>query len=241
MELVKYNEKVEDQLFEWKRKLLKRDSLTNRLTKKGQVKINSLIPQKLHLVISESVKAMVKTTLLGSNITTNSQQAVGKNLYERDELLKKKLSTYRKTAVVEGAGTGAGGIFLGIADFPLLLSIKMKFLFEAAAIYGFDTNEYEERLFILHVFQLAFSKDEKRKETFHVIEDWEKQKLVLKDMDWQVFQQEYRDYIDLIKMFQLVPGFGAVVGAYANYNLLDHLGETAMNCYRLRTASSREN
>jgi EcsC protein family len=35
-------------------------------------------------------------------------------------------------------------------------------------------------------------------------------------------------------MLQLVPGIGAAVGAYANYNLLDHLGETAKNAYRLR-------
>jgi hypothetical protein len=31
-----------------------------------------------------------------------------------------------------------------------------------------------------------------------------------------------------------VPGIGAFVGAYANNNLLKHLGETAMNVYRLR-------
>jgi hypothetical protein len=42
------------------------------------------------------------------------------------------------------------------------------------------------------------------------------------------------DYIDLAKMLQLVPVIGAVVGAYANYKLLDRLGETAVNCYRLR-------
>ena len=53
-------------------------------------------------------------------------------------------------------------------------------------------------------------------------------------MDWYVFQQEYRDHIDLVKMLQLIPGFGAIVGAYANYNLLDQLGETAMNAYRMR-------
>ena len=87
------------------------------------------------------------------------------NLQEQDERLQEKLTTFRKTAVVEGAGTGAGGILLGLADFPLLLSIKMKFLFEAAAIYGFDTDEYEERLYILHIFLLAFSSEEKRKET----------------------------------------------------------------------------
>ncbi|EIJ81944.1 hypothetical protein PB1_03355 [Bacillus methanolicus PB1] len=48
------------------------------------------------------------------------------------------------------------------------------------------------------------------------------------------FQQKYRDYIDFVKMLQPVPGVGAVVGAFANYNLLDHLGEMAMNAYRLR-------
>src|SRR5699024_3716284 len=100
----------------------------------------------------------------------------------------------------------------------------MKFLFEAAAVYGFDTNEYEERLFILHIFQLAFSNVQKRKETFHIIENWDEEKKTLVDMDWHVFQQEYRVYIDLVKMLQLIPGFGAIVCAYANYNLLDELG-----------------
>src|SRR5690625_2914615 len=155
-------------------------------------------------------------------------------LDKRDDLLKEKLSAYQKTAVAEGAGTGAGGIFLGLADFPLLLSIKIKFLFEAASVYGFDTAEYEERLFILHVFQLAFSSDDKKKETLRIIENWDEEKYSLVDMDWYVFQQEYRDHIDLVKMLQLIPGFGAIVGAYANYNLLDQLGETAMNAYRMR-------
>ena len=88
--------------------------------------------------------------------------------------------------------------------------------------------------FILHVFQLAFSSEETRKETLSIIENWEEEKLLIADMDWRDFQQEYRDYIDLVKMFQLIPGFGAIVGAFANYNLLDQLGEAAMNSYRLR-------
>ena len=110
----------------------------------------------------------------------------------------------------------------------------MKFLFEAAAIYGFDTDEYEERLFLLHIFLLAFSSEEKRKDALFIIENWEQQKYEIADMDWREFQQEYRDHIDLVKMFQLLPGIGAVVGAFANYKLLDQLGETAMNSYRLR-------
>jgi hypothetical protein len=229
-----YELKVYDEVDEWKRKITKRSGLMNRLSKKAQGKLNSLIPEKVHLVMTESIKAMVKTTLFGSQITTNKNQARGYTLIERDELARKKIAIYQKAAMVEGAGTGAGGILLGLADFPLLLTIKMKFLFDIASIYGFDTSEYAERVFILYVFQLAFSSDETRKNTLIEIENWEDKKQALVEMDWRQFQQEYRDYIDFAKILQLVPGIGAFVGAYANNNLLKHLGETSMNAYRLR-------
>ncbi|MCM3708348.1 MULTISPECIES: EcsC family protein [Cytobacillus] len=229
-----YELKAYKEIDEWKRRINKRSSMLNRLSKKAQTKVNSIIPEKAHQIITESIKNMVKATLIGSNAFTRKKQSAGRSLEMMDNMLEEKLSAYRKTAAVEGAGTGAGGILLGIADFPLLLSIKMKFLFESASIYGFNTNEYGERLFLLHVFQLAFSSDDKRKETLKLIEEWDDRKKTLSDMDWKIFQQEYRDYIDFIKMLQLVPGIGAAVGAYANYNLLDHLGETAKNAYRLR-------
>ncbi|WP_017754768.1 EcsC family protein [Calidifontibacillus oryziterrae] len=229
-----YNSQVQKELQTWKLKMTKRPGLINKVSKRAQTKVNALIPEKAQKIMTESIKGMIKATLVGSNITTNKRQAAGMSLFERDKLMKEKLAAYRKTAMIEGAGTGAGGFLLGLADFPLLLSIKMKFLFEAAAVYGFDTNEYEERLFILHVFQLAFSSDEKRRETFYMVEGWDEYKNQLTDMDWHQFQQEYRDYIDLVKMFQMIPGIGAAIGAVANYNLLDQLGETAMNAYRLR-------
>ncbi|WP_053361812.1 EcsC family protein [Bacillus sp. FJAT-27251] len=229
-----YELKVYDELMEWQRKMRKKSSLLTRASKKVQTRINGMIPERVHTFMTESIKNMVKATLSGSGLTTKKQQGTGLGLKEKDDLFRKKLETYRKTAAIEGAGTGAGGILLGLADFPLLLSIKMKFLFEAASIYGFDTSKYEERLFLLYVFQLAFSGEETRRETYELIREWEDRKNGLLEMDWKEFQQEYRDYIDLVKMAQMLPGIGAVVGAYANYNLLDQLGETAMNACRLR-------
>lgn len=229
-----YELKVHEEVQEWKRRLTRRSGMMNRLSKKAQGKINEVIPEKVHEIMTDSIKSMVKATLFGSQMTTNKNHARDFTLEEKDELVRKKISAYQKTAMVEGAGTGAGGILLGLADFPLLLTIKMKFLFDAAAIYGFDTKQYEERLFILHVFQLAFSSDEIRRNTLAEIENWENRKQLLVEMDWRKFQQEYRDYIDFVKMLQLVPGIGAFVGAYANNNLLKTLGETAMNAYRLR-------
>ncbi|MFD1851716.1 EcsC family protein [Oceanobacillus bengalensis] len=235
-----YERKVYDEVQDWRIKIMKQSGTLNRFSKKAQNKINSWIPEKAHKIVTDSIKNMVKATLVGSNLTTKPAIGMEMSLYEKEERLKEKFATYRKTAVVEGAGTGAGGILLGAVDFPLLLSIKIKFLFEAAAIYGFDTNIYAERLFILHVFQLAFSSEEKRRETLYILEHWEEQKGKLTDMDWRVFQQEYRDHIDLIKMFQLIPGFGAIVGAYANHNLMDQLAETTMNVYRMRILVDKE-
>jgi hypothetical protein len=56
----------------------------------------------------------------------------------------------------------------------------------------------------------------------------------INQFDWRNFQLEYRDYIDLAKMAQLVPGIGAVVGVVVNYKLVKKLGLTAMNAYRMR-------
>ena len=56
----------------------------------------------------------------------------------------------------------------------------------------------------------------------------------LDDFDWRKFQQEYRDYIDLAKLAQLVPVIGAPVGVVANNLLVRKLGRTAMNAYRMR-------
>ncbi|MGP4039227.1 EcsC family protein [Gracilibacillus sp. D59] len=229
-----YEQQAYQEMLDWELKILKRKSTFQQLSKKAQNKINSYIPEKAHQIMTEAIKHMVQTTLVGSDFTTRKNQDVGELLEDKEVLLQQKLENYRKTAMIEGAGTGAGGIFLGLADFPLLLSIKMKFLFEVATIYGFDTSKYEERLFILHVFQLAFSNDNKRREVYHLIKYWDEEKDRLADMDWRVFQQEYRDYIDLVKLLQMVPGLGAIVGAYANYNLLDQLGHTAKNSYRLR-------
>jgi hypothetical protein len=125
-----------------------------------------------------------------------------------------------------------------MADFPVLLSLKLKFLFEAASIYGFDVTSYKERLYILYVFQLAFSSRQRTREIYLQLSNWEGFSSTLpqdiNSFDWRTLQQEYRDYIDLAKMLQLVPVIGAAVGAVANYRLMDKLGGTAMNAYRLR-------
>ncbi|WMJ82048.1 EcsC family protein [Clostridium sp. MB40-C1] len=232
-----YEEKALYDLKSWEKNMLKKPSLTSRISKGLQNKANDFIPDKVHVAITEAIKNMIKAVLIGSKFTTKPPM-VNTPLEKREILVMEKLNFYRKTATLSGAGTGAGGILLGLADFPVLLSIKIKFLFDTASLYGFNVKDYKERLYILHVFLLAFSSDEKRIEIYEILKKWNDYSKELPEdlnsFDWRSFQQEYRDYIDLAKMLQLVPGIGALVGAYANYQLMEKLGKTAMNAYRLR-------
>lgn len=229
-----YEERVLKEAIRWEKKLHKRSSVLNRSSKKVQIKINQKIPEKVHNVVTESIKKMIEAALFGSDYIYKIEVNDNWSLEEREDKINQRLRYYRRTAAIEGAGTGAGGILLGLADFPLLLSIKMKFLFDVGQIYGFDVKTYEERMYLLHVFLLAFSSDNKRKEVAERIRSWETSSDNYQDIEWKTLQLEYRDTIDFVKMLQLIPGFGALIGAYANTKLLNQLGETAMNAYRLR-------
>ncbi|GKU25995.1 EcsC family protein [Clostridium folliculivorans] len=232
-----YIDQAKSEVNQWKVKVNKKPTVIDNLAKKSQQKINSILPDKYHTIMTESIKNISKAVISGSEFITKKTYS-SMSFYDREELVRKKIETYKTTAMIEGAGTGAGGFLVGLADFPLLLTIKFKFLFDVASIYGFDVRNYKERLFILHVFQLAFSSKNHSNKIFSEIENWEEYSRSLpsdiNEFDWKTFQQEYRDYIDLAKLLQMLPAVGAFVGAYVNSKLLDKLGETAMNCYRMR-------
>lgn len=221
----------------WQRKMKRKPSFINKISKRVQNRINSWIPEKVHKFITGALREMTKAMISGAGLIT-PDPVYNETLENREKKVLKQIVFYKKTAAIEGAATGAGGILLGFADFPLWLSIKMKLLLEIAALYGYDVNNSSERLFILYIFQLAFSSQENRNEVYLKIEKWSEHPDLpapeLSSFDWRKFQQEYRDYIDLAKFFQLVPGIGAVAGAYVNHRLTDHLGSTAMNAYRMR-------
>lgn len=226
----------------WQARMQRDPSIANRLTRSMQRRINKVIPEKIHQAVTLAIKQMTRGVIFGADFTTPRK---GQKLsIEQTELkVRKRIKFYRSTAAMEGAVTGAGGFLLGLADFPLWLSLKMKMLYEIAACYGMDVKDYKERIYILYIFQITFSSQAHRKEVYQILSDWETQKELLPDdihqFDWRTFQLEYRDYIDLAKMFQLIPGVGAVVGAYVNHRLTNKLGTYAMNAYRMRTMPHR--
>jgi hypothetical protein len=232
-----YETEALEELRRWQQEMRRPPGLWNRATSGVQRKINSYIPEKVHASVTAVIKQMTRAVLSGSNFTASPPLLEG-SLQEREMRVRATVDRYRKTAAVEGGITGAGGFLLGLADFPLLLGIKLKMLFEIAALYGFSGEDYRERLYLLHVFQLAFSSDAHRVDVYQKMQRWQERSATLPpsidDFDWRKFQQEYRDYIDLAKLAQLLPIIGAPVGVIVNNSLLRKLGVTAMNGYRMR-------
>jgi hypothetical protein len=241
-----YEDSINQQIEDWVPKFLKPPGFFEKTSKKISTKINNLIPQKVHDTITLAVKSIVRTTLFGAEYTPKSKVQLELTLEEADHKAKHTVSLYQKIATAEGAGTGAGGFLLNIVDFPALIAIKMKFLFELAHNYGYNTDEFSERIFILTTFQLAFSSEDQRSAIMDTVIHWDQHKVkwhsdkeYYKDFDWEVFQKDYRDSIDFRKMLQMVPGIGAIAGAWANYSILEDLGEVSMNCYRIRRLSEK--
>lgn len=221
----------------WRQEMLRKPGFFNKISKKLQTRFNTFIPEKVHSTLTTAIKQMIKGVLYGAKHIT-AAPLLHTTWKEREEKVDKRVEAYRTTAAVEGGLTGAGGLLIGLADFPLLIAIKIKLLFDIATLYGFDVKNYKERVYILHIFELAFSSDGHRKNSFLKMQNWEEKSRSLPDdmeqFDWRNFQQEYRDYIDLAKLAQLIPVIGAPVGAIVNYRLIRKLGVTAKNAYRMR-------
>jgi len=236
-----YEQQVRIEIAAWERRLFRPPGWLERTSKTIGARINRLIPAKAHAVMTAAVRSIVRTALFGAEYTPQRPVERKTSLEHADREAKRALTVFRNVAAAEGAGTGAGGLLLNAVDFPALIAIKMKCLFELAHVYGYDTKHFPERIFVLKVFQLAFSGADRRAELLDAIKRWETERELwfseaeyARRMDWETFQKEYRDAIDFRKMLQMVPGIGAAAGAWANYTILDELGEAAMNAYRLR-------
>jgi len=217
--------------------MLKSPGVFDKLSAGVQKKINAAIPQKIHDSITLVIKKMIEGVLFTSEVIKPSI-STSSDLEEIERSVTKRLEYYRSSAAVEGGVTGFSGFVGSLADFPVLIAIKIKFLFDVAALYGYDTADLKERVYLLHIFSLAFSNATYRAGVYQKIADWAQSSDSIPSdihgIDWQNFQQQYRDYIDLAKLAQMLPGIGAAVGLVVNYRLLNQLGNTAMMCYRMR-------
>lgn len=227
---------VRGEVAAWRQKVLKTPGLWDKATRGAQDRINRIIPERVHAIITAGVEAMTKGILFGSDLLKARPIPDG-SLAVRERRARSAIKAWRNTASVEGGVAGAGGFVLAAADFPALMAIKVRMLGDIVAAYGWGGGSLRERLFVLHIFHLAFASARRRPEALRDLENWiagVDQPGQIADYDWRTFQIEYRDYIDLAKMAQLIPVVGAPIGAVVNWRLVERLGETAIMACRMR-------
>jgi hypothetical protein len=105
-----YEREAEFQMKEWQRQMLKKPSLLNSLSKRMQTKINTWIPEKIHVAITATIKQLIRGVLFGAKHTT-ANPLLNTSLQERETAIEKKIDNYKKTAAVEGGIAGAGGFY----------------------------------------------------------------------------------------------------------------------------------
>src|SRR6478609_6377076 len=96
-----YEGKALLELRQWQKKMQRKPSLVNRLSKSMQAKINSYIPEKIHNAITVTIKQMIKGVLFGAKFTTRKPARIG-SLQATEEQLERMVKNYRHTAAAEG-------------------------------------------------------------------------------------------------------------------------------------------
>ncbi len=124
-----YDQTALDSLKIWQKKMLGRPSVMSRMTKGVQEKINKVIPEKIHKAITGAIKQMVRAVLFGAMHTTSKLER-GLLLRDVETKVNSRIEFYKNTAAAEGGITGATGFVGSLADFPILLGLKMKMLFD---------------------------------------------------------------------------------------------------------------
>ncbi|RAP76827.1 EcsC family protein [Paenibacillus montanisoli] len=155
-----------------------------------------------------------------------------------DEMAGSIIESSSKTAAVQGATTGIGGIFTLAIDIPLLLGISLKALQEIAICYGYDPTDQSERIFIVKCLQFSSSDIVGKKailEDLAAFHSGEKSGQVMSQLQgWREVMFTYRDNFGWKKMFQMIPIAGILFGAYLNRSTLQNVTETGKMMYRKR-------
>ena len=120
--MVVYEKIIIEELGKWEKSMRQKPSLTNRVARSMQQRINKLIPEKVHEAITSAIKQMVRAVLYGAEQTTG---IAGEDIsfQKREQMILEKIEFYKRTAAAEGGLTGLGGILLGLVELPVLMGV----------------------------------------------------------------------------------------------------------------------
>lgn len=155
-----------------------------------------------------------------------------KPLEECDELALHTGRAAQVYAIVEGAATGAGGIWTTLIDIPLLFVLALRTVLRTGYCYGFPLDR-SDRHFVIAVLTAAISGTpevrRKRLDEIHELED-----VLIEGMQEDLLSEELLSILFQLEIFESVPGVGAISGAVINLAFMNRVATTAHHVFQER-------
>ena len=137
------------------------------------------------------------------------------------------------TAIVEGALTGAGGVWTTLLDVPLLFTLCIRTIIKTGHCYGYALDRPTDKAWVLGALAVALSSTKERRTELMArlreIED-----LLLEETQEQVVVEETASLLTQIEVFEDIPVFGAVTGGLLNLSVAHRADVTARHLFQER-------
>ena len=136
-------------------------------------------------------------------------------------------------AIVEGALTGAGGVWTTLLDVPLLFTLCLRTIIKTGHCYGYALDRPTDKAWVLGALAVALSSTKERR-TELMARLREIEHLLLEQTQEQVVVEETASLLTQIEVFGDIPLFGAVTGGLLNLSVAHRADVTARHLFQER-------
>jgi hypothetical protein len=154
-------------------------------------------------------------------------------LEDCDRLSRRVGTMAQGLATVEGAATGAGGVWTTLADVPLLFALCLRTIIKTGHCYGYPLDRPSDKAWVLGALAVALSNSsEQRSLLLGRLRDIEE--LLIDEVQEDVLVQETASLLTQMEIFEDIPVFGAATGALLNLAVAHRTDVTARHLFQER-------
>ena len=134
-------------------------------------------------------------------------------------------------ATVEGAATGAGGVWTTLLDVPLLIVLALRTIRKIGHCYGYPLDDERGRKTVLGILLAGMSGSLQTRRK-HLGRLRELEDLVVAQSEEEVVVQEVLSLLFQLEIFEKIPGIGAITGALLNVTFMKRIDIAARRIFQ---------
>lgn len=150
-----------------------------------------------------------------------------------DDLSRRVGTMGQGVATLEGALTGAGGVWTTLLDVPLLYTVCLRTIIKAGHCYGYALDKPADKAWVLGALTVALS-DSREKRTDLMLQLRTIEDLLLEDIQEDVIVETTASLLTQVEILEDIPLVGAAGGALVNLWVAHRADLTARHLFQER-------